>query len=453
MDITQNVTKFIKRWNFLLIAVFVIHGAGPCSGRILINNLCKSDNETVSPETIFTRAAARAHSDNLGVSVPSSLYRSTLRKASAAIQYRGEDRKWVMVTMADKKVAEKVLPLTLQALWRLPLEQGLESINANLLLRQGSPGGDEAGGDVDVGSSSLDALVPLGPGASSGRNMSSLLVVVTWDADGQKACVELQEQGFDHKCVQDHLHELHEVGSTKMAAFHSPEFNALGFAKIKYLYNALSLGYDVMAMDADVLVLQSPFPFVLQQRAQLAALTERCEVVDPSMQLQLGKARHPNQNIGVMFARADGPVMRCVERWFGSMVAHVDYPRLWDQEEFNKVISSCAPHMGLRWHSLDNRRFVSMCYPQCGCTYPDSERELLTDPVMRRKHFEWSYRRGMPYEDPEKRTCGPSTWSDWVLAHFPCQGSLRDKIVNMGRLMEGYMLGEPRVIKNTEKVP
>ncbi|GIL83432.1 hypothetical protein Vretifemale_12254 [Volvox reticuliferus] len=449
MEMAPHRTKFVKRWNSLLLAVLVILAAGPASGRILISNLCKPDNETVDPETIFTRAAARTHSDNFGVSIPSSLYRSTLRKASVAIQYRGEERKWVMVTMADKKVAEKVLPLTLQALGQLPLEQGLESINATLLLRQGSTGS----GDDGDGGRSLDGFVPMAPGASSGRNMSSLLVVVTWDADGQKACVELQEQGYGHKCVQDRLHELHQVGSDKMAAFHSPEFNALGFAKIKYLYNAISLGYDVMAMDADVLVLQSPFPFVLQQRAQLAALTERCEVVDPSMQLQLGKARHPNQNIGVIFARADGPVVRCVERWFGSMVAHVDYPRLWDQEEFNKVISNCAPHMGLRWHSLDNRRFVSMCYPQCGCTYPDSDRELLTDPVMRRKHFEWSYRRGMPYEDPEKRTCSPSTWSDWVLAHFPCQGSLPDKILNMGRLLEGYNLGEARVIKNTAKVP
>lgn len=30
--------------------------------------------------------------------------------------------------------------------------------------------------------------------------------------------------------------------------------------------------------DADVLVLQSPFPFVLKQGAHLTALTERCEV-------------------------------------------------------------------------------------------------------------------------------------------------------------------------------
>ena len=44
------------------------------------------------------------------------------------------------------------------------------------------------------------------------------------------------------------MHDLHRVATTNMSAFHSPEFNALGFAKIKYLYDALSLGYDVLAM-------------------------------------------------------------------------------------------------------------------------------------------------------------------------------------------------------------
>ncbi len=52
-----------------------------------------------------------------------------------------------------------------------------------------------------------------------------------------------------HIChAQDMLHELHKVQTTNMSAFHSPEFNALGFAKIKYLYDTLTLGYDVMVM-------------------------------------------------------------------------------------------------------------------------------------------------------------------------------------------------------------
>ncbi|EFJ45212.1 hypothetical protein VOLCADRAFT_94371 [Volvox carteri f. nagariensis] len=446
-------------WFFLIVGLIVLR-PGPSAGIPLINSDCNPDNGTVNPATIFTRAAVKANADHLG-------------DAAVTIQYGGERRKWVFTTMADKLVAEKVLPITLKALGRLPLEQGLREMGASLdpswsdptgqqLAGEGSGGegrtrrrlrGPKEGGDDARGGDSGDSHSGGGGGDGlSGRALSSLLVVVTWDLGGYVACERLRRKElFGHHCVRQELHELHSEGSSNMSAFHSPEFNALGYAKIKYLYDALSLGYDVMAVDADVLVLKSPLPFILQQRAQVAALTERCEVVDPFMQLQLGKARFPNQNIGVVVARSDGPVVRCVERWFASMVVHMDNPLLWDQEEFNRVIAHCASHLGMRWHSLDNRRFVSLCYSQCGCTYPDSDMELLTDPAMRRKHFEWSFRRGVPYEDPVARTCGPSAWADWVLAHFPCQGSIRDKVKYMGQLLEGYLVGEPRVIKNLAK--
>lgn len=40
------------------------------------------------------------------------------------------------------------------------------------------------------------------------------------------------------------------------------------------------------------------------------------------------------------------------------------------------MVTACAPRVGLRWHALDNRRYVSMCQPGCGCSYPDSDMQV-----------------------------------------------------------------------------
>eukprot|EP00198_Chlamydomonas_reinhardtii_P012565 XP_001701902.1 predicted protein [Chlamydomonas reinhardtii] len=112
---------------------------------------------------------------------------------------------------------------------------------------------------------------------------------MTWDLAAQGQCRQLQQR-YGHQCLQDMAHKVGPAGEADggggAAAFHSAEFVAIGFAKIKYLINSLSLGYDVMAMDADVVVLRSPFPSLLPLRPHLAVLTEKCEVVDMAQPLQ-----------------------------------------------------------------------------------------------------------------------------------------------------------------------
>jgi hypothetical protein len=86
------------------------------------------------------------------------------------------------------RVAQKVLPITLRAMSRLNLGDGLENIGAVL---QNSP-------DVN-GTTAATAL----HGADiSTRKLTTLLVVMTWDYDAQSACLDLQEEGYGHECVQ-----------------------------------------------------------------------------------------------------------------------------------------------------------------------------------------------------------------------------------------------------------
>ncbi len=47
---------------------------------------------------------------------------------------------------------------------------------------------------------------------------------------------------------------------------------------MRYLYNALSLGFAALILDADVVFLRSPLPAVLgPPEPQLASLTDKCE--------------------------------------------------------------------------------------------------------------------------------------------------------------------------------
>ncbi|KAG2435292.1 hypothetical protein HXX76_007368 [Chlamydomonas incerta] len=519
------------------------------------------------------------HTDEQGVSLPDAGFAEALAEAALTISHEGEQRSWVLLTMASHRVAERLLPLTLEALSRIPADQGLSGVGARLLpagstaaagatafterdlgrvrrdaddgqgdiegsasnereagggsSRRGSDSEDEArrrrrrltgeqlaaegrqqvqrgapegaateGPDADMAgaadgdsgdrssSSSKRSLAAArqdedgasgdqeegdedegdddqeheesvegdasGSSTTTRRTLDSGLVVMTWDKNAQDMCLQLRKR-YSHQCLQDVAHKVglsgEADGAGEAAAFHSAEFVAIGFAKIKYLVNSLSLGYDLMAMDADVVVLRSPLPSVLPLRPHLAVLTEKCEVVDMAQPLQPREVRKPGSNIGVMFLRSEGPALRCMSRWFGDMSAKTDNPRLWDQEEFDKVITACAPRVGLRWHSLDNRRFVSMCQPGCGCSYPDSDMQLLHVPQVVKQHKrDWWRREGQAYADARERSCGPEQWADWVLVHFPCQGGLPDKERYMSALLDGYSAGEPRVIKNTKKI-
>ncbi|KAG2488707.1 hypothetical protein HYH03_012707 [Edaphochlamys debaryana] len=461
--------------------------------------------------------------------MPPTDFAHAVRTTAVRVSYDGEVRRWVMMAMSSFKAMEGLMPVTLEALSRIPLDQGLAEIGASILPdddKSGSEGdggagddedddgkadrdgngeeaasgsggddegdeereaeagrsrrsgkgrsgrrylqglSDEEGDGVDSGAGSTaapgsDGPGGPGPGPNNGgggsgavRMLSSVLIINTWDTAAQQACLDLRER-FGHRCVQDFAFKLPGGKEEGMTHFHSPQFGSMGFAKIKYMYNVLSLGVDVLSMDADVLFLRSPLPRLLPMRAQIASLTEKCEVVDPALPLESRDVRKPAGNIGLVAARAEAPALRCVERWFGAMVAHLDDPQLWDQAEFDHVTSHCSMGLGLRLRVFDNRAFVSMCQPGCGCAYGQEDIELLhADPGSKRHRKEYWRREGHPYVagaggegSRGGRMCGPKAWANWTAAHFPCQGGLLEKRSFMAALLEGHSAGQPRAIK------
>lgn len=103
MDIKISRIQAATQTVFLVLTALALIQSVPTAARPLTTSLCQPDNATEIEDTVFTRAAARAHTDTFGVSVPSAWFRGMLRAAAVTIQYRDERRKWVMLTMADIK--------------------------------------------------------------------------------------------------------------------------------------------------------------------------------------------------------------------------------------------------------------------------------------------------------------------------------------------------------------
>ncbi|PNW73821.1 hypothetical protein CHLRE_13g574100v5 [Chlamydomonas reinhardtii] len=308
-------------------------------------------------------------------------------------------------------------------------------------------------------------------GRHRGRTLDQHLVLVAWSEAAMAACKALNGQ-FDHKCVRDPEHKA----ATGSFGFHSEGFNALGFAKIKYILNGLSAGHDVVFLDTDIIVLQDPLPYFLGRGADMWAAQEKCVVWNDTLSLaslpkdvEIEPTKLPALNIGVLHFKATAGVTRCVYSWISDMYFQVEYrPLVWDQDIYGKLIMRCARQHHLRWQALDPRLFQSACFPKCGCTFADAVAQephrlgqsskglsFVGDNECEPRHWlggdEGRGSRkggGHVFEDeidgkedsvdagsPE----GASPTSPWLLRHFACTGATATKAKFMKSMLEGVL--------------
>ncbi|KAG2450883.1 hypothetical protein HYH02_004715 [Chlamydomonas schloesseri] len=112
-------------------------------------------------------------------------------------------------------------------------------------------------------------------GRHAGRTLDRGTVLVTWTPREMEMCQQLP---YKHCCVLDTEHR-----TSGSMGFHGQGFNALGFAKVKYILNALALGHDVLFLDADTLVLQDPLPYLLGRGADMSTSLDRCVVFNDTL--------------------------------------------------------------------------------------------------------------------------------------------------------------------------
>ncbi|EFJ49793.1 hypothetical protein VOLCADRAFT_117113 [Volvox carteri f. nagariensis] len=211
-------------------------------------------------------------------------------------------------------------------------------------------------------------------GKDAGHSLVGRVVLVAWSQDAMKACQALQAT-YNHQCVRDAQH----TAATGSFVFHDTGFNSLGFAKVKYILNGLSLGHDVVFLDTDIVVMRDPLPYLLVHDADLFGSMEKCMVYNDSLsfnspEFKSLRKRPPAINIGMLYFKASASVTRCVYNWAWEMRSEVQTrPRLWDQDIFGKVMVKCTAVHGLRFQVLDPRLFQSGCFPGCGCKFFNNE--------------------------------------------------------------------------------
>ncbi|KAG2443741.1 hypothetical protein HXX76_002087 [Chlamydomonas incerta] len=312
-------------------------------------------------------------------------------------------------------------------------------------------------------------------GRHRGRSLDQHLVLVAWSEAAMAACKALNSN-FRHKCVRDAEHQA----ATGSFGFHSEGFNALGFAKIKYILNGLSAGHDVVFLDTDIIVLQDPLPYFLGRGADMWAAQEKCLVWNDTLslvaipkELDIDQKKLPPLNIGVLYFKGTPGVTRCVYSWMSDMYFQVEYRSLvWDQDIYGKIMTRCARQSHLRWQVLDPRLFQSACFPKCGCSFTDAAAQephmlgqsskglsFVGDYECEPQHWlgeggegteAWNKAADTVEQEEDGKDAlavggqaigeGSYTGSQpWLLRHFPCSGATATKAKFMTNLLEGVV--------------
>jgi len=254
-------------------------------------------------------------------------------------------------------------------------------------------------------------------------SLADHLVIACSSSSAASMC---RKHGLGPRCVVD----VDMALGTQSLPFHSIGFNMIGFAKIKYILNALSLGRDVIFLDTDIVVFQNFVPYVLSLNIDMGAAIEKCRVIDDHHNYGglHSMAGMPMFNIGVTYFRSIPRVVRCVYNWLFDMWVEVNSrPRIWDQDVFRKVMFHCTRNYGASLHAFSTRRFNSHCYKECGCAYSDQDVVTKLGQPMRTVRL-----------PPGSTSCAPNMMRPWLLMHFPCSGESNRKGAAMSKYLTMY---------------
>ncbi|KAG2500639.1 hypothetical protein HYH03_001406 [Edaphochlamys debaryana] len=374
---------------------------------------------------------SKSHFTTHGARLPTPEFVAAVGAAAIDITHLSCRKSMVMIGMANEEALAHTVPLFLRSLRRASLSGGRQrgaSLDRHLVLvawseqaladcRALQGKGNRPNGEGREGE---------GKGKGEGRQGKGEGREEEGEEKGEGKEVG---EGYGHQCVRDAEHSA----GTGSFGFHDAGFNSLGFAKIKYILNGLSLGHDVVFLDTDIVVLRDPVPYFLSRRADLFGSMEKCMIYNDthafhSPEFLRMKKRPPPINIGVLYFKATAGVTRCVYNWMWDMHSEVQgRPRIWDQDIYGKVMIKCTATHSLRFQVLDPRLFQSACFPFCGCTYDD---DVITRENIGR------FSKGQRGDDFGR--CGPQHWGGWLMRHFPCAGMTRTKAELMQNLLEGY---------------
>lgn len=155
--------------------------------------------------------------------------------------------------------------------------------------------------------------------------------ITTKNLETCRACSRLYLNLDDHR----QLEAMHPI-------IHTTSFpcNPPALPICRYLVNTISTGYDIIFLDADIIMLQDVVSHTIALGADIAVTVEKCVVVDESLQYQRTLHRFA-PNIGVLYLRSTDLVILCIKSWMAQMAKEVyNRPLVWDQGEL-ECASAC----------------------------------------------------------------------------------------------------------------
>ncbi|GFR42815.1 hypothetical protein Agub_g3705 [Astrephomene gubernaculifera] len=208
---------------------------------------------------------------------------------------------------------------------------------------------------------------------------------------------------------------------------HSNDFYGIGFTKTATILDGLTLGVDVLFLDADQVMFRNPLPYLLAREADVLVSGDCHNHGDSAPMERLPPI---NNNIGFVYFRPTAMVARAIYNWalwLANIARRGDKP--WDQTTFAGAIETVSGDVTVRHMSmamLHSDLFPYLCMGPCGCDL-----------------------RGVPYFHNGKlprRTadniCEPELMREWYNYHMPCAGDMNTK----AQLMEEYAAMYQKVI-------
>ncbi|XP_010691066.1 uncharacterized protein At4g15970 isoform X2 [Beta vulgaris subsp. vulgaris] len=182
----------------------------------------------------------------------------------------------------------------------------------------------------------------------TGNNTAPLLnhlVVIAVDEKAYLRCQKLVTHCYFHKTKQS-SEMAHE------ARFMSPIYMDMMWERLAFLQTILSLGYNFLFTDTDVMWFRDPFPhFTLDSDFQTS-----CDLFN-GMEFDIQNS--PNN--GFLFVRSNHRTIKFYKFWVSSRNT---YPNLHEQDVFNRIKNDIyIQKLGVKLRFLDTDYFGGFCSP------------------------------------------------------------------------------------------
>ncbi|GIM06791.1 hypothetical protein Vretimale_11039 [Volvox reticuliferus] len=254
------------------------------------------------------------------------------------------------------------------------------------------------------------------PGANGVQdNLARHVVVNVMTPGSAEKCNELAAK-YSCYCVS-FANDAFTLGN-----FHvfSNDFYGIGFTKTATILDGLTLGVDVLFLDADQVFFRNPLPYLLAREADILVSGDCHNHGDATPMERLPPI---NNNIGFVYFRPTAMTTRAIYNWamwLRNIARRGEKP--WDQHTFAAAVEWVSSHVSVRHLSmamLHSDLFPYFCMGPCGCDL-----------------------RGVPYfhngrlpARPRGADCDPDLMREWYNYHMPCAGDMNVK----SNLMEEYV--------------